>query len=134
MTGVPSFHLLRFLTHLIFISRQEARHLGVGHPPLKRVLQEQQVRWRRPFIPALLFGRHGAKCGRCWSWLAHETAVLTSACCILVSCSRELVSWRGPKNKGQGRVGPLRGSASVLTRRAALGLVPSQTLRQEFLS
>src|SRR5215475_6841579 len=113
MTGVPSFHLLRFLTHLIFISRQEARHLGVGHPPLKRVLQEQQVRWRPPFIPALLFGRHGAKCGRCWSWLVHETAALTSACCILVSCSREFGFVARPKEKSSGRVAPLRGSASV---------------------
>src|SRR5262245_49432684 len=75
MTGVPSFHLLRFLTHLTLISRQEARHLGVGHPPLKRVLQEQQVRWRPPFIPALLFGRHGAKCGRYWSWLVQESVL-----------------------------------------------------------
>jgi hypothetical protein len=67
MTGMPSFHLLRFLTHLILISRKEACHLGKGHPVLKRVRQEEQVRWRPPFIPALLCGRHRAKTGRSWS-------------------------------------------------------------------
>src|SRR5262249_32751175 len=101
MTGARSFHLLRFLTHLILISRQEARHLGVGHPPLKRVLQEQQVRWRPPFIPALLFGRHVAKSGSCWCWLVQESVTLMSACCILVSYSRQFLIFGGeaPKKK-----------------------------------
>src|SRR5262245_5113300 len=58
MTGLPSFHLLRFVAHLSLTSGEEACDLGVGHPAPKRVLQEQQVRWRPPFIAALVCSGH----------------------------------------------------------------------------
>jgi hypothetical protein len=64
-----------------------------------------------------------------------------SACCILISCSREF-GFRGEaQKKAQGESAPygVRGQSRVLgrellTRRAALGLVPFQALRQECLS
>jgi hypothetical protein len=55
---MPSFHLLRFPTHLFLVSRQEARHLGMGHPVPKRVPQEEQVRRQPVFVPTLVRGGH----------------------------------------------------------------------------
>ena|SRR5262245_4791318 len=64
--------------------------------------------------------------------------------CLLHPClvlARIWFSWRGPKKKAHGESAPYggRGQSHVLgrellTRRAALGLVPFQTLRQEYPS
>jgi hypothetical protein len=54
-SSVRNFHPLRFLTHVILISRQEARHFGMGHPAPKRILQEQQVRRQPILVSALLY-------------------------------------------------------------------------------
>src|SRR4029453_746652 len=59
--SVRYLHLLGLLTDLILISAQEACRLGGGHPAPKRVLQEEQVRWRPPCFRALLCGGHKTK-------------------------------------------------------------------------
>src|SRR5262249_45305372 len=82
----------------------------------------------------------GRRVARRWPCLVHESAALTRLA-YLFRARENLVSWRGPKKKAQGEWAPCRVrrqsrvfGRELLTRRAALEIVPSQRLRRECLS